>query len=102
MGKVNYLSILWPAYLCVFVDFLGLGISIPVLPFFTLELGWDSHAVCPSTCPEPDPVGETMCGRTPGCGSSIDVGAILGVFALGQMIGNQVMGRVSDRIGRKP
>ena len=40
-GKVpSPWSVLWPAYLCSFVDFLGFGVAIPILPFFTMELGW--------------------------------------------------------------
>ena len=43
-------QLMWPAYLCAFVDYLGLSISIPILPYFVLELGWDSVG-----CPEVPP-----------------------------------------------
>lgn len=61
-------------YLCVFVDFLGLGLCIPILPFFSMSLG-----------------------ATPA-----EVGAVLGLFSVGQMFGSLVLGKVSDRIGRRP
>ena len=48
--------------LCVFVDFLGLGIAIPILPYLAIELG----------------------------GLAFDVGALGGVFSVGQLIGNFV------------
>ena len=95
----EYFSVLWPAILCVFVDFLGLAIAIPILPYFILELSWDLGGECP-TCPSSDP--SIKCGEVAGCGTAIDVGALGGCFSIGQLIGNIVMGRVSDRVGRKP
>lgn len=95
----QYFSVLWPAVLCVFVDFLGLAIAIPILPYFILELSWDLGVKCP-TCPSSD--ASIKCGEIAGCGTAIDVGALGGCFSIGQLIGNIVMGRVSDRVGRKP
>ena len=94
----DYMSVLWPAYLCGFVDFLGLAIAIPILPYYALELSWNGE-VCP-TCPNSDN-GELVCGQVSGCGTAIDVGALAGCFSMGQLVGNVVMGRVSDKIGRK-
>ena len=41
------------------------------------------------------------CGKIPTCGTAVDLGALTGCFSVGQFIGNNIMGRVSDRIGRK-
>jgi MFS family permease len=70
----NFFRKLLPAFICVFVDFFGYGVSIPILPFFALELG----------------------------ATSTEVGFIIGVYSLAQLIGNVVMGNLSDRVGRKP
>lgn len=98
-------SVLWVAYLCLFVDFLGLATSIPILPYFTLELPWDSDTVCPS-CPQDgattDFSVEGRCGEIAGCGTSLDVGMTSTAFAGGQILGNFVMSKLSDRVGRKP
>ena len=53
------MSLLWPAYLCILIDFMGLGISIPILPYFTLQLGWTESDICPEVCPEQNPLGHT-------------------------------------------
>ena len=68
------MSLLWPGYMCVFIDFMGLAITIPIQPFIAAEMG-----------------------ASPG-----QISAIVGVYSLGQLIGNIVMGKVSDKIGRKP
>jgi len=99
------LSVLWIGYLCVFVDFLGVAISIPILPYFTLELPWDSGTVCPS-CPQDastvDFATEGRCGEIDGCGTAFDVGMTNTAFGMGQILGNFIMSKLSDRIGRKP
>ena len=53
---------------------MGLAITIPIQPFIAAEMG-----------------------ASPG-----QISAIVGVYSLGQLIGNIVMGKVSDKIGRKP
>jgi len=63
-----------PAFLCVFVDYFGYGIAIPILPFFALDLG----------------------------ASSLEIGIMTGIYPLFQLFGNIVMGQVSDKYGRKP
>jgi len=102
--SVTPFSVLWVAYLCVFVDFLGLAISIPILPYFTLELPWDSNTVCPS-CPQDASITdfsvEGRCGEIEGCGTAIDVGMTATAFSGGQILGNILMSRASDRVGRK-
>lgn len=101
--KPNPFRILWPAYLCCFIDFLGAGIAIPILPYFALELAWDSNTTCP-TCPQvPVPAANAtfLCGEVIGCGTSIEVGLSISFFAFGQVIGNLIMSRLSDKLGRK-
>lgn len=68
------MSYLWPAYLCVVVDFMGLALTIPVQPFLADTLG----------------------------ASAFQISALVGTFSAGQLLGNIVMGRLSDKIGRKP
>jgi MFS family permease len=55
-------------------DYFGYGIAIPILPFFALDLG----------------------------ATSLEVGIMTGIYPLFQLFGNIVMGRVSDKYGRKP
>lgn len=67
---------------CVFVAMIGLGITMPVLPFcverLALAEGVSSQRVV------------------------IHVGLLTGVYALGQLLFAPVWGRWSDRAGRKP
>jgi len=97
-------SVLWVALLCVFVDFLGLAISIPLLPYYTLELPWDASTQCPS-CPQDASVTdfsiEGRCGEVEGCGTALDVGLCMSAFYGGQIVGNLFMSWLSDRVGRK-
>jgi DHA1 family tetracycline resistance protein-like MFS transporter len=68
-------SPLIPIFLIMFVDFLGLGITIPVLPVFAKgEFG----------------------------ASAFQVTLIFSVYFLMQFIASPQLGRLSDRIGRKP
>jgi len=61
-------------FLIVFVDLVGFGLIIPLLPFY----GEHFHAT-PAT-----------------------VGLLMAVYSLGQFVAAPVWGRLSDRIGRKP
>ena len=70
----SYISQLWPAYMCVMVDYMGLALTIPIQPFLAADLG----------------------------GSAAHASALVGTYSAGQLIGNIVMGRVSDRHGRRP
>ena len=63
-----------PQYMCVFVDFMGLALTIPIQPFLADELD----------------------------ASPTQISMLVGVFSLGQLVGNMVMGQLSDKIGRKP
>ncbi len=61
-------------FVTVFLDMVGFGIVIPLLPFYVQSMG----------------------------GSAEIVGLILGAFSLTQMIATPILGRLSDRFGRRP
>jgi MFS transporter, DHA1 family, tetracycline resistance protein len=67
-------SPLLPIFLIVAVDVLGLTIMIPLLPFYAEKLG----------------------------ASAFQVGWLIGVYAACQLISGPLLGRMSDRTGRKP
>lgn len=72
MNKKASLSVIFVA---VFIDLMGFGIVIPILPTFASnQLG----------------VSET------------GIGVVVGVYSLVQFLFNPVLGRISDRIGRRP
>ena len=61
-------------YFTVFIDLLGFGIILPFLPYYAVELG----------------------------ASGVELGIILTSYSLAQLAGALVLGRWSDRIGRRP
>jgi DHA1 family tetracycline resistance protein-like MFS transporter len=61
-------------FLIVFIDLLGFGLVIPLLPFYGLHFG----------------AGTTV------------VTWLLGVYSLAQLFSSPLLGRLSDRFGRKP
>ena len=61
-------------FITVFIDLLGFGIVIPLLPMFATRLGI----------------------------SFIGIGAIMAVYSLAQFIFAPILGRISDRVGRRP
>ena len=63
-----------PIFLIIVVDILGMAIIFPLLPFYAEHLG-----------------------ATPA-----QVGALVSVFAVAQLIGGPMLGRMSDTTGRKP
>jgi MFS transporter, DHA1 family, tetracycline resistance protein len=67
-------SPLLPIFLIVAVDVLGLTIMIPLLPFYAEKLG----------------------------ASPFQVGWLIGLYAACQLVSGPLLGRLSDRIGRKP
>ena len=58
----------------VVLDLVGFGIVLPILPLWAKDLG----------------------------ASATTVGLILASYSLAQLVGSPVLGRLSDRIGRKP
>ena len=67
-------SPLLPIFLIVTVDVLGLTIILPLLPFYAEKFG----------------------------ASPTVVGLLVSTYALCQLIGGPLLGRISDRIGRRP
>jgi len=68
--RIQYATI----FLTVFVDILGFGIVIPVLPLYAEQFG----------------------------ASPVGIGWLVGIFSLMQFFFAPVWGRLSDRVGRKP
>jgi MFS family permease len=67
-------SPLLPIFLTVFVDVLGLTLVLPLLPFYAEHFG----------------------------ASPFVVGALAASYAACQLVSGPVLGRISDRVGRKP
>src|SRR4051812_31780389 len=68
-------SPLFPIFLTVFIDLVGFGIILPVLPIFARRLTHDNEVV---------------------------VGLLLASYSAMQFLFVPILGRWSDRIGRKP
>jgi MFS family permease len=66
--------VLFFVFVTVLLDMVGFGIVIPLLPFYVQSMG----------------------------GSAEVVGVLLGTFAFMQMIATPILGRLSDRYGRRP
>jgi MFS family permease len=64
----------WLVFLIVFLDLVGFGLVIPLLPFYVKSMGGNAQLV----------------------------GAMLASFALTQLVATPVLGRLSDRLGRRP
>lgn len=61
-------------FLTVFIDLVGFGLIIPILPFYAQSMG--VHG--------------------------LGFGALIGAFSLAQFVATVVLGRLSDRAGRRP
>lgn len=61
-------------YLTVFIDLLGFGIILPLLPYYAEHFG----------------------------ASGVGIGALLTAYSLAQLVGAPLLGRLSDRYGRRP
>jgi DHA1 family tetracycline resistance protein-like MFS transporter len=65
---------LWVVYATVFLDLLGFGIILPWLPYYAAELG----------------------------ATGLGLGVLFTAYSFAQLIGAAVLGRLSDRHGRRP
>lgn len=65
---------LLPVFFVVFIDLIGFGIVIPVLPFYAQKYG----------------------------ANATEIGILFGVFSLFQFLMAPVLGHLSDRFGRRP
>jgi DHA1 family tetracycline resistance protein-like MFS transporter len=63
-----------PIFIVIFVNMLGIGIILPLLPYYAQTFGADPFTI----------------------------GVLLGSYAAFQLIGAPILGRMSDRYGRKP
>ena len=61
-------------FFTVFLDLIGFGIVIPLFPFYVKSMG----------------------------GSARTVGFLLGCFSFTQLVATPLLGRLSDRVGRRP
>lgn len=69
-----YKSAKFLIFLIIFINFLGYGIVFPILPLMTIQYG----------------------------GDPIVSGILIGIFSLMQVISMPILGRLSDRYGRRP
>lgn len=67
-------SVLFPVFLVVFVDLLSFSLILPLMPFIAANYGLNPFFV----------------------------GLLLATYPIGQVFGTPVLGRLSDRFGRKP
>lgn len=67
-------SPLFILFMTVFLDLLGFGMVLPLLPYYAVTFGADAFAV----------------------------GALLAVYSIMQLIFSPIWGRLSDRVGRRP
>jgi multidrug resistance protein len=74
MRAGEFVARLWVLMLTVFVDMIGFLIVLPLLPFYAEKLGADPTRV----------------------------GALVAIFAVGQLASAPLWGRLSDRLGRRP
>ena len=61
-------------FLTVLIDLIGFGIIIPILPYYAGRLG----------------------------AGGFGLGALMGVYSLMQFLATALLGRTSDRVGRRP
>jgi len=61
-------------FLTILIDLIGFGIIIPILPYYAQRLG----------------------------AQGLGLGALLGVYSLMQFVATALLGRTSDRVGRRP
>ncbi|HXV85871.1 MAG TPA: MFS transporter, partial [Gemmatimonadales bacterium] len=67
-------SRLWVILLTVFIDLAGFGLILPILPYYAQRFG----------------------------AGGLGFGALIGVYSLMQFVATTMLGRLSDRVGRRP
>ena len=67
-------NVLIPLFLIVFVDMFGFGLILPLMPYIAESYGLNAFFI----------------------------GLLLAVYPIGQVFGTPILGRLSDRYGRKP
>ena len=72
--KPSPMGLLKPVYLSVFVDTMGIALTIPVLPYYALAFGINGF----------------------------ELGLLMASYSAAQIVGSLVMGWVSDKYGRRP
>ncbi|MFO0621985.1 MAG: MFS transporter [Polyangia bacterium] len=73
-GPPRTLASLLVVYMTVFLDLLGFGLILPLLPFYAMRFG--AHGA--------------------------QIGLLFACFSIAQLFGAPVLGRLSDRLGRRP
>jgi len=61
-------------FLTIFVNLVGFGIIVPLLPFYAEQFG----------------------------ASGLTIGLLFGIFSLSQLVASPILGAASDRYGRRP
>src|SRR3989344_5936131 len=65
---------LWLIFFVIFIDALGFGLEIPTLPYIATKIG----------------------------ASAITIGLLMSTYPFFQFFGSPILGRLTDRYGRKP
>jgi len=69
-------SRLFVIWLTVFIDLVGFGIILPILPYYVQQFGGEKHG--------------------------IQFGVLMGAYSAMQFLATSLLGRLSDRVGRRP
>lgn len=77
-------------FLTVFIDLLGFGIVLPMLPLYALELIPENTVLHLPVYPYQTPL------------QGLTIGLLLASFSAMQFLFTPIWGRVSDRVGRRP
>ncbi|MDZ4758966.1 MAG: MFS transporter [Bacteroidota bacterium] len=86
MSDKNQTSMLLPVFLTVFIDLVGLGIIIPIIPDLILDFRHKNDLLAGIGIDE----------------RYIILGFLLSSFPIAQFFGAPILGALSDRFGRKP
>ena len=76
-----------PIFVTVFIDFLGIALVVPIFAPMLLDPYHPTHML---------PVDASLNAR------GIILGFLTAIYPFGQFFGSPILGRLSDRYGRKP